>query len=80
LVGWSLILATRTLLGWAGLFLGVFALVGGLLLALGVEIVPDWLVFAGSTIGVNLWIIILGVYLFRTAPAGTSQPSHQETR
>ncbi|MEU8245138.1 hypothetical protein [Nonomuraea sp. NPDC048916] len=80
LAGSSLVLAGRAPLGWSGLLLGVFSLAGGLLLALRVEIVPDWLVFAGSIIGVNLWIVILGVYLLRTVPAGISQPSTQESR
>ncbi|MGW2198021.1 hypothetical protein ACWCSH_37505, partial [Streptosporangium sp. NPDC001682] len=38
-----------------------------------VNLLPDWLVFAGATIGVNLWIICLGAAQLRGAPARTSQ-------
>jgi hypothetical protein len=75
LAGSSLILATRSTIGWTGLLLGTFSLVGGLALALRVEILPDWVVFAGSTIGVNLWIIALGVLVLRRVPAAIPQVS-----
>jgi hypothetical protein len=77
LAGSSLILANHSTVGWSGLVIGAFSLVGGLLLALRVEIMPDWLVFAGSTIGGNLWIIALGVVMLRKAPAGIPQSSPQ---
>jgi hypothetical protein len=61
LAGSSLILTARHTLGWTGVVLGAFSLSGGTTLALRVYVLPDWLVFAGATIGVNLWILMLGV-------------------
>ena len=79
LAGSSLILEHQVILGWSGLVLGTFSLVGGLSLAIGLGGVPDWLVFAGSTIGVNLWIIALGIDTLRkmakpSAPALARAP------
>jgi hypothetical protein len=73
LAGSSLVLTARPVLGWTAVALGAFSVVGGLTLALRVNLLPDWLVFAGATIGVNLWIICLGAAQLRGAPARTSQ-------
>lgn len=72
LAGSSLILAAHSILGWSGVVLGAFSVVGGVALALRVEMVPDWLVFAGATIGINVWIIILGTVVLKTTPSGMS--------
>jgi hypothetical protein len=67
LAGSSIVLGRRPILGWTGIALGSYSAGGGLILALGIGVVPDWLVFAGATIGVNLWVVALGVTLWRAS-------------
>lgn len=61
LVGWSLITTGRHVLGWIGIVVGTLSFTGALLLALGASFILDAIVFAGATIGVNLWLIAINL-------------------
>jgi hypothetical protein len=65
LVGTSLLIDQRRVLGWAGLLIGGFAFVGGFALAIGAETLPDAVVFGGSIISGSIWVIATGIHTLR---------------
>lgn len=65
LVGVSLLIDKRRVLGWSGLLIGGFAFVGGFTLAIDPDILPDALVFGGSIISASIWVIATGIHTLR---------------
>lgn len=60
LVATSALLERRQprLLSWSGVIIGVWTGTGALAVALGAEVIPDWLAFVSAIVGGNLWLMI----------------------
>lgn len=54
-------------LGWVGVAVGAATLIGGVTLFLRLDLIPDWIIFAVATLGTNLWMLMLGVMMWRRA-------------